>query len=518
MHNSDMIRGTRVYREKLLKDPYRPRYHFTVPDDDGRPGDPNGCFYADGVHHLMYLYRRDGGAFHWGHVTSSDLLHWRHQADSLGKGPTDEGCFSGGAFLDDDGTAYLSYWIFNNGKEEQARYAGIGLAMARPPYDQWERLPDPIISSTDWGIRDWQDPNGETLHLGCADPSNIWKKDGKYFIQLGNLCVLNQYGRGEDAPENYRGDWTELFSSDDLRQWTYEGRFYTRREDNAWTEESEDDMCPSFLPLPHSPEGGPAGDTMLQLFISHNRGCQYYLGKQEEQRFILEAHGRMSWKDTAFFAPESYIDGQGRQIQFTWLRDNLERDFETYGWSGVYSLPRTLWLRSDGTLGIAPIKELGLLRRSEKIHPLTLDVSGNTAEGKLTRALDVSTPDGCEVLLSCRGYGEYSVGVTLTSGKQEARIYYDRQVEKLIMDLTHSGDHPFAVREEAPLFVNEDETVLLNIFIDRSVLEVFAQDKQAISRRVYFLDPDDISISLFAKGRIDFYDIRTWEIIPTNPY
>jgi len=56
--HSQEIKAARKYRERLLNDPYRPRYHFAVPDDDGRPGDPNGCFYAEGRHHLMYLYRR----------------------------------------------------------------------------------------------------------------------------------------------------------------------------------------------------------------------------------------------------------------------------------------------------------------------------------------------------------------------------------------------------------------------------------------------------------------------------
>ena len=46
----------RKYREWLLSDLYRPGYHFTVPDGDGRPGDPNGAFFADGRYHLMYLY------------------------------------------------------------------------------------------------------------------------------------------------------------------------------------------------------------------------------------------------------------------------------------------------------------------------------------------------------------------------------------------------------------------------------------------------------------------------------
>jgi len=136
LSDADIIRAVRSYRERLLDDPYRPRYHFAVPDDNGMPGDPNGCFYADGRHHMMYLYRRDNNTFHWGHVSSCDLLHWRHHKDSLAEGPNDNGCFSGGAFVDGDGTAYLSYWIFNEGETAADNNAGIGLAKSAPtnPY------------------------------------------------------------------------------------------------------------------------------------------------------------------------------------------------------------------------------------------------------------------------------------------------------------------------------------------------------------------------------------------------
>ena len=59
----------------------------------------------------MYLYEREGSGFSWGHVSSTDLLHWRHHKDALGPGDGDEGVFSGGAFVDENGTAILSYWM-----------------------------------------------------------------------------------------------------------------------------------------------------------------------------------------------------------------------------------------------------------------------------------------------------------------------------------------------------------------------------------------------------------------------
>ena len=101
-----VVRSTRAFRERLLADPYRPAYHFCVPEDIGYPGDPNGAFFHNGRYHLMYLYNRTGSGFSWGHVSSKDLLHWRHHPDALVPGNGDEGAFSGGAFVDDDGNGY----------------------------------------------------------------------------------------------------------------------------------------------------------------------------------------------------------------------------------------------------------------------------------------------------------------------------------------------------------------------------------------------------------------------------
>ena len=374
---SQRIEAARVLREQLLQDKHRPGYHFVIPEDIGRPGDPNGAFYANGRYHLMYLYDRRGvhawheRGFCWGHISSHDLVHWRHHPDAIGPGDGDGGCFSGGAFVDDDGTAYLSYWRLPLAGED-VKGSGIGIARSRDRhYEGWEKLETPSLDGTEFGILERVDQAGHSMLLGNADPSNIWKKDGVYYMQAGNLPVLNKLGREEDAPLHVRGDWVDLFSSTDLVEWQFVHRFYQRQVDNRWTFESEDDMCPSFLPLPRSPEGGEESGKHLQLFISHNMGCQYYIGAYDTQRdlFNPETHGRMSWIDNTFFAPEALIDDRGRQIMWAWLTDNARSDMDAAiadGWCGVYGLPRVLWLGEDDTLRLAPAPELESLRYNTK--------------------------------------------------------------------------------------------------------------------------------------------------------
>ncbi|MBP9900590.1 MAG: GH32 C-terminal domain-containing protein [Verrucomicrobia bacterium] len=502
------VRSARVLREKFLADLYRPTYHFCVPEDMGMPGDPNGAFYHNGRYHLMYLYNRSGSGFCWGHISSGDLVHWRHHPDAIGPGNGDEGVFSGGAFVDDDGSAYLSYWMLWGAK-------GIGLAKSSgPDFESWQKLAaNPVIKSTEWGVTEVKDANGKAFFYGSADPSNIWRKDGRYYILTGNLLVLNKIGRATNAPPAEQGDRLYLFVSDDLKEWKYLHSFYERKPE--WTDRSEDNMCPSFLPLPASPAGGPPSGKHLLLFISHNKGCQYYVGNYQNDRFYPDNHGRMTWTDNTYFAPEALINGQGRQIMWAWLLDNPSGEKEK-GWSGVYGLPRSLWLGDDGTLRMQPVKELERLRCHEKSwNDLAL------AAGE-TRALEGVAGDACELEI------EIEVGTAQQSGlkarastrsEEETLLYYDADKKELVFDSTRSGKEGRKVIERAPFALKPGEPLKLRVFVDKSVVEIFANDRQAISRRVYPTRGDSLGLVLFANGgSARFKSVKAWDMMASNPY
>ena len=503
-----MVRATRLLREQLLADPYRPTYHFCVPEDTGLPGDPNGAFFHNGRYHLMYLYNRIESGFCWGHISSSDLVHWRHHPDAIGPGHGDDGCFSGGAFVDDDGAAYLSYWMLWDAK-------GIGLAKScDAAFEVWTKLAaNPVIKSTEWGVTETVDAAGKTLFIGSADPSNIWKKDGKYYMLAGNLLVLNKVGRAPNAPLSEQGDRLYLFTSDNLKEWKYLHVFYERKPE--WTDRSEDNMCPSFLPLPSSPAGGPPSGKHLLLFIAHNRGCQYYIGDYRNDHFVPNNHGRMSWVDPTYFAPEALMDGKGRQIMWAWLTENPPGD-RTNIWSGVYGLPRTLWLGDDGTLRMAPVPELEALRSHAKSwNNLAL------ADGE-TKPLPGVTGDSCELEIEIEPGTAQRCGVKVRAsagGAEETLLYYDAEKKELVMDTTRSGKVGRKVIERAPFALKDCEPLKLRVFVDKSVVELYANNRQAIGRRVYPTRPDSLGVSIFATGgAVNVKSVKAWQMEPSNPY
>jgi len=507
MNMQEAVKTVYQFRQKMLADPYRPGYHFAIPEDDGMPGDSNGAFFADGRYHLMYLYRSTvTNAFHWGHISSLDLLHWRHHPDALTNYEGDEGCFSGGAFVDDDGTAYFTFWKFPsvNGKDR----GGIAMACARPPYDVWERMePIAVESGSIWGVTEIETPEG-TKYVGSADPSNIWKANGYYYMQTGNKCVLDTYGRKPEDPDCYKGDWVDLFRSKDLKKWEYVHRFYENKHLGAdWPDETEDDMCPSFLPLPDKKSGGKLTDKWLQLFISHNKGCQYYVGALEGETFIPEQHGRMSWKDRDYFAPEALIDDKNRQLAWVWLVDNLRGGIAEDGWSGVYCFPRAMWFENN-ELHMAPAEELDRLQYNHQ-HFDSPEGLIPVKNGESFRLKAEITPCCCTEKLG------FAVRES-SDGAETTEIYVDLKNKKLVMDTTRSGLGEWCCKEEAPFELKAGEKISLDIFVDKAIVEVYVNERQAICRRVYPSNPKDAVGVRALQGTKAVVD--AWEMMPTSAY
>jgi len=496
----ELISASRALRAKLLGDPHRPGYHVVTPEGVCAPFDPNGALFWNGRYHLHTIVQTEKGHC-WAHISSQDLVHWCHHPLSLEPGGVDEGIFSGGAFIDRNGVPTITYW----GLGEKA---GICIATSTDPdLDHWTKSSEnPVIHQSELGYSVGDD--GRVY--GAADPSAIWIHEGRTYMLTGNLLVLRAYGQDQDL-DAYKGDTTYLFASDDLVHWEYLHEFY--KSDRAWTQEDEDDMCPDFFPL---------GDWHMLLFISHNLGCQYYIGRYEDDHFYPETHGRMTWNDNAFFAPESLVDDKGRRIMWSWIFDG--RDPETRqasGWSGTLSLPRVLWLSDDKMLRMAPVEELSALRTKSRTYE-SLEVRDGEALW-----LDEVAGDSLELSVEVRPGGAQWVGVKVccsppgaSDEAEETVVFYDAVERKLKIDTSRSslGEGSKSV-EGGPLDLGPDEVLKLRVFVDRSVVEVFANDRQAVMRRIYPTRGDSVSVCLFSVGAdVVVERLQAWDMAPSNPW
>lgn len=86
-------------------------------------------------------------------------------------------------------------------------------------------------------------------------------------------------------------------------------------------------------------------------------------------------------------------------------------------------------------------------------------------------------------------------------GSEETLIRYDPQHQQLTLDRTHSSLDAETARSThvAPLTLRDGEPLRLQIFLDRSVIEIFANQQVTITSRIYPSRADSIGVAAFAE-------------------
>jgi beta-fructofuranosidase len=467
----EMIANSRELAHKFQEDPQRPRYHFLPPS--AWLNDPNGAIYWKGRYHVFYQHNPDGGYWkwmQWGHASSTDLVHWVHHPIALTPthgGPDREGCFSGGVVVHDGVPTFI--------------YHGVpdGTCLATSTDDlllRWTKHPEnPVITPK-------KIPGKFQVYDPCA-----WKQGDSWFA----LCGRIEHGR----------DIAYLFRSPDLVRWEYLHPFY--ESNGRWTDDGEDCAVPDFFPL---------GGKHVLTFASHARGGQYYIGRYEHDRFLPEQHGRMNWPGGSTIAPITLLDGRDRRVLFVWI--NEQRTVprcRASGWAGMLALPRVLSLGTDGQLHIEPVPELNVLRmdcRSQSDRSLTAD-DDLTLEGIQGDSLEIACtlePGGAaEVGLRVRCAPDDAEQTTIAFRPGDKTLAIDTRRSTQDPDVGVALTQTFLADKTtriqvAPLELAAGEPLRLRVFLDRSIIEVYANGRQAVTQRIYPSRPDSLQVRAFSRG------------------
>jgi beta-fructofuranosidase len=165
---------------------------------------------------------------------------------------------------------------------------------------------------------------------------------------------------------------------------------------------------------------------------------------------------------------------------------------------------------------MAPPPELSTLRYNEKFFDEAVLDGGN----ELT--LDVANGESCDIEVVVDPGAADAVGLKVRTSPDDGettRLFYDTSGKKLVFDSSRSGGKGRKVIEQAPFALGEKEPLRLRVLIDKSVVEFFANDRQAITRRVYPETAESDQVRLYcAGGKASFRGIRTWEMMPSNPW
>lgn len=241
------------YPSTNYREDNRGQFHFS--SRSGWLNDVNAPLYYNGEYHLYYQHNPHGLAWdtmHWGHATSTDLVHWKQQPIALEPGVHPGDLWSGGGIVDEDNASGLK-----DGEH------------------------DPIIvySGTN-GVRVFYSLDGgytfETYDGGTPvatpggtsrDPKVAWDEKSQKWV----MVVWSDAG----------GNGAYFYSSDDLLEWEFESRYAA-----DWLFE-----CPDFV-LMDTPDGG------TTWMLSDAQG-EYVLGDYEDGEFSTDWAGPQRVNPTA---------------------------------------------------------------------------------------------------------------------------------------------------------------------------------------------------------------------------
>ena len=408
----------------------------------GWMNDPNGLVHIDGKCHLFYQhYPHDlhWGAMHWGHATSTDMIHWVHcpvflqptrevMADAHGKG----GCFSGSAVPISDPPGLLVYYTEHVGR----RLPNVERQCSAVTYD--------LIAPALFDEVPLQRPEDASGNGDFRDPYVFKGPDGRWKMLLGS--------RDKKAGIILLYDSDNALSPTD---WKLVGRLH------------EDDLhgslpaeCPSFVPI-QDEIGTGAMQWVLTYAIftsrdplTHRRYLSYaILGDFDGLRFTPRCKQELDF-GTDCYAFQALLTPDGvRGIGWlaNWTNYSKDTDFPT-----AMTLPRQLAVR-QGVLLVRPSPEVDCLRREllyERNSAMEEFVS--LPDSAIEFSIGLARPGAPMRLVFC--HGEFDLAVEV--GPDGLEIDYVDPGIKITPRYLASNAKPSVLR----------------VFMDRGTIEVFADD------------------------------------------
>ena len=424
---------------------FRPVYHHTPLY--GWMNDPNGMFYKDGVWHLYYQWNPYGSQWenmHWGHSTSTDLIHWEHQPMAL------EPDWLGSIF---------SGSCVTKGDEVVAFYTSAGhhqtqsMAVSRDGGRTFKKFSgNPVLTTSD--VPDFRDPRP------------FWNED----IHAWNLILA-------------AGQEMRIYSSKNLEDWKYESSFGKEYGNHGGVWECPDlfKINDKWVLLCNINPGGPFGGSATQYFVGQFDGHKFTCESMPKVTKWLD-YGKDHYATVSFYnAPEN------RRVVLAWMSNwQYANQVPTKQYRSSNSIPRDLGLftcREETYVSVRPSKEM-LAARGAKLKKPT---------------------EACELVVDLKGQTEI---VLSNSKGEQVVMTYDGQKQVFTMDRSQSGDTSFSEAFPCTTVAPTYGVVRqLRIFIDRCSIEVFDTDgKMAMTNLVFPSEP--YSMLTVKGGKATIYELH----------
>ncbi|WP_455767047.1 DUF4980 domain-containing protein [Phocaeicola plebeius] len=444
------------------KEMFRPVYHHTPVY--GWMNDPNGMFYKDGVYHLYFQYNPYGsvwGNMHWGHSTSTDLMHWNFEGCAIV--PDAWGAiFSGSCVVDHNNTA---------GFGKDAVIAFYTSAKASPWGDVQSQSMAYSLDNGKTFTKYEGNPILTSSERDFRDPKVFWYAPGKHWVMM--LAV---------------GQHMEIYSSANLKEWKKESEFGAMQGAHGGVWE-----CPDLVEIPV--EG--TREKKWVLICNLNPGgpfggsaAQYFVGSFDGKKFVNESPTQTKWMDWGKdnYATVTWNNApDGRCIALGWMSNwQYANNVPTRQYRSANTLARDLSLYRLGAelyLKSTPSKE------TKKARGEKVSISSFKVSGKHEVTLFNDGQGAYEIEMVIQNAGASKIGLALLNEKGEkVDMYYDLNRKQFVMDRSESGivdfSRDFPAVTVAP--VNADKELTLRLFVDCSSVEAFGEDGKFVMTNLVF--------------------------------
>ncbi|MEY4732444.1 MAG: hypothetical protein RLZZ464_510 [Pseudomonadota bacterium] len=456
----------------------RPAYHFTP--QAHWMNDPNGLVFHEGVYHLFYQYHpysTEWGPMHWGHASTTDLIHWQEHAVALE--PDDLGMiFSGSAVLDAHNTSGLSpagqaplVAVFTHSLPDSVE-PGLALQQQSLAYSvdaglTWQKYAgNPVISNP--GLKDFR------------DPKVFWHEASSHWV-MSLAC----------------GEHIAFYASTDLKAWRWLSNFghSAGAHGGVWE-------CPDLVALSLN------GRERWVLLVSLNPGgpqggsaTQYFVGDFDGVTFTPE-HADTRWVDWGAdnYAGVTWSNTPGRCLFIAWMSNwRYAHQVPTSPWRGAMTLPRDLQLQDVGgqTYLCSPVAA----EVAQAFHPLS---SGEQCENKhpeLSACLSAAQ-SGFRLNILADARSSWFVQLQNEDG-QQWRLSFDREKALYEVDRSQSQSKSvtpeFAVAHRAPR-LSYSETCEVAVYVDAMSMETIAD--QGLTSITSLVFPDSPWTAVFVQGNL----------------
>jgi beta-fructofuranosidase len=360
-------------------------------------------------------------------------------------------------------------------------------------YPGWE-AGQMVAVASDPLLLNWEKLRGRPVNAPASGDSCIWKEGETYFGLVGCRTLL---------------------TSQNLIDWKVRNRDFLGGSSFL----IDDGSCPTFLPL---------GNKHILLLFSHSRGGQYLLGDYDRgnARFVPYEHGRFNHGMVApggVHAPSGVADGKGGVINILNLNDGKHSDH----WDQLLSLAQRLTLGPDKRLRLAPVEAVATLRTDhrhlrETLLPANRDIvlpsiQGNALE--LDFEIDPKQSRWVQLDVLRSSGGEERTSITFYNYDRKLSFWY-LTPGVICLDGSRSSTLPdvWPRPPERAILERGSEPLRLRVFVDRSVVEVFANGKLYLGMRVYPGRADSLGVSLRAQGQEGILKrLDAWRMRPIGP-